>query len=96
MITSVPSAHSFGLRVKRRLVDLLPVYSVDRVLYGAIEASNTAMTTGNFIVRGRLARFDTDDNSSDPRGLVAFNGMDATLDDTAGASAENKFGTAKI
>ena len=97
MLTSVPSAHSFGLRVTSKLENLLPVYRVDRVLYGAIEASDTALTTANFIVRGRLARFDTDDNSSDPRGLVAFNGMDATLGDEAGgASGDNTFGTAKI
>jgi hypothetical protein len=97
MLTSVPSAHSFGLRVTRKLENLLPVYKVDRVLYGATEATDTALTTANFIVRGRLARFDTDDNSSDPRGLVAFNGMDATLGDEAGgASGDNTFGTAKI
>jgi hypothetical protein len=37
------------------------------------------MTTANFIVRGRLVRFDTDDRQTDPRGLVAFNGLKATL-----------------
>ena len=97
MLTSVPSAHSFGLRVTRKLENLLPVYKVDRVLYGANEVSNTALTTANFIVRGRLARFDTDNNSPDPRGLVAFNGMDATLgDDQNDTSGEVKFGIAKI
>lgn len=93
MLTSVPSAHSFGLRVTRKLENLLPVYKVDRVLYGATEATDTALTTANFIVRGRLVRFDTDNNSTDPRGLVAFNGMNATLGDT---SSEDKYGTAKI
>ena len=97
MLTSVPSAHSFGLRVTRKLENLLPVYKVDRVLYGANEVSDTALTTANFIVRGRLARFDTDNNSPDPRGLVAFNGMDATLgDDQNDTSGEVKFGIAKI
>ena len=28
---------------------------------------------------GRLVRFDTDDHQTDPRGLVAFNGLKATL-----------------
>jgi hypothetical protein len=37
------------------------------------------MTTANFIVRGRLVRFDTGDHQTDPRGLVAFNGLKATL-----------------
>jgi hypothetical protein len=97
MLTSVPSAHSFGLRVTRKLENLLPVYKVDRVLYGATETSDTALSTANFIVRGRLARFDTDNNSPDPRGLVAFNGMDAVLgDDQNDTSGEVKFGIAKI
>jgi hypothetical protein len=44
-----------------------------------------------------LARFDTDNNSPDPRGLVAFNGMDATLGDEGGdSSGAMKYGTAKI
>jgi len=96
MLTSVPSAHSFGLRVTRKLENLLPVYKVDRVLYGATEASDTALTTANFIVRGRLARFDTDNNSPDPRGLVAFNGMDAELGEDGGSASDIKYGTAKI
>lgn len=94
MLTSVPSAHSFGLRVTRKLENLLTVYKVDRVLYGATEASDTALTTANFIVRGRLARFDTDNNSPDPRGLVAFDGMASTLGDEG--TTDSKFGTAKI
>lgn len=96
MLTSVPSAHSFGLRVTSKLENLLPVYKIDRVLYGATEASDTALTTANFIVRGRLARFDTDNNSPDPRGLVAFNGMDATLGEEGGGSSDKKYGIAKI
>jgi hypothetical protein len=96
MLTSVPSAHSFGLRVTSKLENLLPVYKVDRVLYGATEASDTELTTANFIVRGRLARFDTDNNSPDPRGLVAFNGMDAVLGEDGGSTSDIKYGTAKI
>ncbi|MBU6170597.1 MAG: hypothetical protein KGQ87_03770 [Verrucomicrobia bacterium] len=96
MLTSVPSAHSFGLRVTRKLENLLPVYKVDRVLYGATEASDTTLTTANFIVRGRLVRFDTDNNSPDPRGLVAFNGMGATLGEDGGGSSDTKYGIAKI
>jgi hypothetical protein len=95
MLTSVPSAHSFGLRVTRQLENLVSVYKVDRVLYGATETSDTSLTTANFIVRGRLVRFDTDNNSPDPRGLVAFNGMDATLGEDGGSS-DTKYGIAKI
>jgi hypothetical protein len=79
MLTSVPSSHSFGLRIVRKIVDAVDTCVVDRVIYGATEATPTMMTTANFIVRGRLVRFDTDDRQTDPRGLVAFNGLKATL-----------------
>ena len=79
MLTSIPSSHGFGLRVVRKIVDAVDTCVVDRVIYGATEATTTALTTANFIVRGRLVRFDTDDNQTDPRGLVAFNGLKATL-----------------
>jgi hypothetical protein len=79
MLTSIPSSHGFGLRVVRKIVDAVDTCVVDRVIYGATEATTTALTTANFIVRGRLIRFDTGDNQTDPRGLVAFNGLKATL-----------------
>ena len=79
MLTSVPSSHGFGLRVVRKIVDSVDTCVVDRVIYGATEATETTMTTANFILRGRLVRFDTDDHQTDPRGLIAFNGLKATL-----------------
>ena len=79
MLTSVPSSHGFGLRIVRKIVDSVDTCVVDRVIYGATEATPTTMTTANFILRGRLVRFDTDDHQTDPRGLVAFNGLKATL-----------------
>jgi hypothetical protein len=79
MLTSIPSSHGFGLRIVRKIVGSVDTCVVDRVIYGATEATTTALTTANFIVRGRLIRFDTGDNQTDPRGLVAFNGLKATL-----------------
>lgn len=79
MLTSVPSSHGFGLRIVRKPVDSVDTCVVDRVIYGATEATETTMTTANFILRGRLVRFDTDDHQTDPRGLVTFNGLKATL-----------------
>ena len=79
MLTSIPSSHGFGLRMIRKLVEAVDTCVVDRVIYGATEATPTTMTTANFIVRGRLVRFDTDDRQTDPRGIVAFNGLKATL-----------------
>ncbi len=92
MLTSVPSSHGFGLRVTRKLVDSVDTCVVDRVIYGAVEATETTLTTASFILRGRLVRFDTDDHQTDPRGLVAFNGLKATLTDDGGS----EFGKATI
>jgi hypothetical protein len=92
MLTSVPSSHSFGLRVVRKLVESVDTCVVDRIIYGAVEATATTMTTANLIVRGRLVRFDTDDHQTDPRGLVAFNGLKATLAEDGGS----EFGKATI
>jgi hypothetical protein len=92
MLTSVPSSHSFGLRIVRKLVEAVDTCVVDRVIYGATEATPTTLTTPNFILRGRLARFDTDDHQTDPRGLVAFNGLKATLAEDGGS----EFGKATI
>lgn len=92
MLTSVPSSHGFGLRVTRKIVNSVDTCVVDRVIYGAVEATETTLTTANFIVRGRLVRFDTDDHQTDPRGLVAFNGLKATLAE----AGESEFGKATI
>jgi hypothetical protein len=92
MLTSVPSSHGFGLRIVRKLVDFVDTCVVDRVIYGATEATETTLTTANFILRGRLVRFDTDDHQTDPRGLVAFNGLKATLAEDGGS----EFGKATI
>lgn len=92
MLTSVPSSHGFGLRIVRKIVDTVDTCVVDRVIYGATEATETTLTTANFILRGRLVRFDTDDHQTDPRGLVAFNGLKATLTD----EGESELGKATI
>ena len=93
MLTGVPSSHNFGLRVTRKLVDAVETFAVDRVIYGALEASGTALNSANFILRGRLARFDTDNHQTDPRGLVAFHGLKATLVE---GGEESEFGKATI
>ncbi|MFN9027076.1 MAG: hypothetical protein ACK5VX_12885, partial [Akkermansiaceae bacterium] len=49
MLTSVPSSHGFGLRIVRKPVDSVDTCVVDRVIYGATEATETTMTTANFI-----------------------------------------------
>jgi hypothetical protein len=93
MLTAVPSSHNFGLRVQRKIVDSVDTCVVDRIIYGAIETTPTALTSANFIVRGRLVRFDTDNHETDPRGLVAFHGLKATLVE---GGDESEFGKATI
>ena len=94
MLTSIPSIHTFGLRVSRKIEDLQSKFFIDRILYGATEATGTVLSTANFVVRGRLTRFDTDNNELDPRGLIAFSGL------ASGTATELndgfKIGTAKI
>lgn len=93
LITPVPSSHAFGIRVTRKLVDLVDTLLVDKVSYGALESTATGedMPSANFVVRARLHRFDTQDGNTDPRGLVAFNGLKATLGED-----EDLFGIASI
>lgn len=85
IVTPVPSSHSFGLRISRKLVASVDTIVVDRVLYGALEATTTgaSITSPNFVVRGRLHRFDTQDNNTDPRGLIAFDGLKSVLGDVS-------------
>ena len=93
MLTAVPSSHSFGLRIRRALVDAVETFTVDRSIYGALEATDTELDTANFILRARLVRFDTENHETDPRGLVAFEGLKATLVD---GGDESEFGKATI
>lgn len=94
IVSDVPSSHSFGLRISRKLVAAVDTLTVSKVLYNAEETSATVITNNNFVVRARLSRFDTSNNLTDPRGLLAFNGLDAAL----GAEPDDgsKFGEASI
>lgn len=94
IVGPVPSSHNFGLRITRKLVNSVDTLLVDRVIYGAVEATTTglALPGATFVVRGRLHRFDTQDNKTDPRGLIAFNGLDADF----GETSDSPFGKASI
>lgn len=94
IVSDVPSSHSFGLRVSRKLIAAVDTLTVSKVLYNAEETSDTVITNKNFVVRARLGRFDTSNNLTDPRGLIAFNGLDATLGGDPGE--DSKFGEASI
>lgn len=75
ILTPVPCTHTFGIRVKRYLSAGAETIDLDRLLYGTAEGG-TAPATAKFAVRGRLLRFDTENNESDPRGFVAARGLD--------------------
>ncbi len=70
------SVHTVGCRITRALVSAVDTITAARILYGSEEGSAPAPTSANFMLRGRLVRFDTENNESDPRGFVAILGLD--------------------
>jgi hypothetical protein len=74
ILTPVPCAHVFGIRVKRFLSGGANTITLDRLLYGAAEGG-TPPESANFAVRARLTRFDTENHQSDPKGFVALRGL---------------------
>jgi hypothetical protein len=75
IVTPVPCTHIFGIRVKRFLSGGAETITLDQLLYGSAEGG-IAPATANFAVRGRLVRFDTENNQTDPRGFIALRGLD--------------------
>jgi hypothetical protein len=99
LLTEVATTHTFGLKVARTVVNLQDTLIVEKKLYGAYEVTDTDLTSPNFVIRGRLARFDTGNNETDPRGLVAVSGMtaDNVKDDVSdGGDAKLIYGYARI
>jgi hypothetical protein len=75
IVTPAPCTHVFGIRVKRFLSGGAEVITLDQILYGSAEGG-IAPASANFAARGRLVRFDTENNQSDPRGFIALRGLD--------------------
>jgi hypothetical protein len=93
ILTEVASTHTFGIRIARTLTNLQDSFVVDKILYGTAEATDTVLTSTNFVVRGRLARFDTGNNELDPRGLVAIDGLKVEVE---GDSNGGNYGIANV
>lgn len=76
-LTAIRTPHSFGVRFTRAADEgSVPVITGGTKLYrGAWTTTETVPAAPGFAVRARLARFDTEDGLSDPRGYVflAFN-----------------------
>lgn len=93
LLTEVASTHTFGIKIARTIANLQDSFIVEKKLYGGYETTTTVLTSPNFIVRGRLARFDTGNNETDPRGLVAINGLNVKIE---GDTTADVYGFAKI
>lgn len=75
VIGETPETHILGYQVTRELVSSVDTLSADAIYYG--NAVATAAPDGfPFAVRGRLVRFDVEDDVSDPRGVLLLNGLD--------------------
>ena len=76
-LTQIRTPHTFGIRFTRAAdEDSVPVITGETKLYrGAWTTTETVPAGPGFAIRARLARFDTEDSLSDPRGYVflAFN-----------------------
>lgn len=70
-LTVTPTIHQFGVEIIRNAAGKI---SANRILYGGKEGTN-APTSGNFALRARLTRFDTE-NIWNPLGLVVLLGLD--------------------
>lgn len=84
-LTTAPVVHTFGVEVLRSAANAI---TANVILYGGKEAvslSGAVPSTANFAIRARLCRFDTEDDVSDPRGLVALIGLarDVVVSETA-------------
>jgi hypothetical protein len=75
-LTEIPSAHRFGVVINRAANGAL---SADKVLYTK-QSATTAPSAVPMALRARLVRFDTENDPTDARGVVAVRGLDVGLD----------------
>jgi hypothetical protein len=76
-VTETPGQHRFGVKVAR---DGAGDLTVTPVAYRKELATVSAPSSANFVIRGRLGRFDTEDLPIDAKGLIAVRGLDVGLD----------------
>lgn len=79
VLTRVPTVHTFGYRLQRSLSGETEVLTATNLLYGAEEAgvaaSAATFASKGGAIRARLIRFDTENSTSQPKGLVAVRGF---------------------
>lgn len=69
-LTAMPIEDVYGYRVTRATNGDL---TAEKLVFGRWTAA-TAPATARFAVRARLARFDTENSVTDPRGIIAYSG----------------------
>lgn len=75
IISPVTALHRFGVTVDRYSVEGADRFRVTPLLYGASGSLAAPPSSANFAIRGKLARFDTEDGESNPSGFVALKGL---------------------
>lgn len=69
-ITTSPTIHTVGARIKRTAAD---AWTVEKSLYGLWTSSAATINAGSFFLRARFEEFDVED-IADPRGFVILLG----------------------
>jgi hypothetical protein len=68
ILSELPRKHSVGINIYRSAAGAL---TAERVLYGAVEGGAQAPAAPNFVIGGRIERFDTDNNKVG-NGLISY------------------------
>ena len=75
VIGETPETHVLGYQVVRELASGVDTLSANAIYYGNA-AATAAPYEFPFAVRGRIVRFDVEDDVSDPRGVLLISGLD--------------------
>lgn len=92
-VSGIPRTHELGVRVARDADDTI---TLDKLLYGKVVANNDAApASANFAVRGRLIRFDIEDDVADPKGFLAIGSPNLPASQSS-STAASEIGVGKI
>ncbi|MEO7933198.1 MAG: hypothetical protein ABIT76_08585 [Chthoniobacterales bacterium] len=74
LLSPLAVKHTFGARIRRKLVSLVDTLTADRMRYGVWEGANDGKpATANFAIRARLTQFDTENvDATTLRGWVHY------------------------
>lgn len=76
IVTPVPHIAPLGCRIIRTASE---TFTAKKIAYGETSAGGSAPASANFLLRARLACFDTEDGEPDPRGFVGVAACNATF-----------------